>query len=107
MGLRLAAPRATLRLAFPVPDLRGPGARRSWAQRAVRPESLRLELSDLALRSELHAAPSAPPAPAHIEASFSDLHGELGAGVRDPGVQALGLHPLSELERTRASGLLL
>ncbi|XP_025070707.1 autophagy-related protein 2 homolog A [Alligator sinensis] len=62
---------------------------RAWAQRAVRPESLRLELSDLALRSELHAAPSAPPAPAHIGGSFSDLHGVLedGAGAEVPCVR--------------------
>ncbi|XP_038643501.1 autophagy-related protein 2 homolog A-like [Scyliorhinus canicula] len=73
-AVRLTAPRAHLRLQFPVPDLRPETERTPWFQKAVRKESLRLECTDLICRTELGAAGSGDPV--KYEATFSDLHGE-------------------------------
>uniref|UniRef100_A0A8C5FLW4 Autophagy related 2A n=1 Tax=Gadus morhua TaxID=8049 RepID=A0A8C5FLW4_GADMO len=86
----LSSPHAVLRLRFPVPDLRPPPERRPPTQKAVRQETLVLELSDLELRhqeapdlqgEQRAQPPGQPPAEAHcltqlLEASFSDLQGE-------------------------------
>lgn len=72
-SVRLSAPRAVLRLCFPVADLRPD--RDPWAGRGVRAEQLRLELSEPQFRSELSSGPG-PPAPTRLELSCSDLHGE-------------------------------
>ncbi|KAK0131055.1 Autophagy-related protein 2 A [Merluccius polli] len=85
----LASPHAILRLRFPVPDLRPPPARRPITQKAVRQETLVLELSELELRHQ--EAPdlqgeqrSQPPGQSRaeapcltqlLEASFTDLQG--------------------------------
>ncbi|XP_062331921.1 autophagy-related protein 2 homolog A isoform X1 [Osmerus eperlanus] len=90
-SLSVLSPHAVLRLRFPVPDLRPPSLRRPPSQRAVRLETLVLELCNLELKhregpdlqaeppSSLHhpptgAAPSSPLTQL-LEASFSDLHG--------------------------------
>ncbi|XP_062051867.1 autophagy-related protein 2 homolog A isoform X3 [Lepus europaeus] len=78
---RLAAPRATLRLRFPIADLRP--ERDPWAGRAVRAEQLRLELSEPQFRSELSSGPG-PPAPTHLELTCSDLHGVYEDGEKPP-----------------------
>lgn len=70
---RLSAPRATLRLHFPIADLRP--ERDPWSGRAVRPEQLRLELAEPQFRSELSSGPG-PPEPTRLELTCSDLHGE-------------------------------
>lgn len=70
---RLSAPRATLRLHFPIPDLRP--ERDPWAGQAVRAERLRLELSEPQFRSELNSGPG-PPAPTRLELTCSDLQGK-------------------------------
>ncbi|XP_027712054.1 autophagy-related protein 2 homolog A isoform X1 [Vombatus ursinus] len=71
-ALRVVAPHATLRLRFPIPDLRP--ERDPWAGHAVRQELLRLELTDLEFQSELSHGPS-PQAPTRLELTCSDLHG--------------------------------
>lgn len=75
---RLSAPRATLRLRFPVPDLRP--ERDPWAGQAVRAEQLRLELSEPQFRSELNSGPG-PPAPTRLELTCSDLQGKSVQGT--------------------------
>ncbi|KAL2088636.1 hypothetical protein ACEWY4_015535 [Coilia grayii] len=100
-SLSLLSPHAVLKLRFPIPDLRPPEERRSLTQRAVRSETLKLEVSQLEIRTE--SGPSNPPADTHrrthththadthtlpnanaqtdlnlstlFEATFSDLHG--------------------------------
>ncbi|XP_053224319.1 autophagy-related protein 2 homolog A isoform X2 [Podarcis raffonei] len=69
-SVRLAAPKATLRLQFPIPDLRPWPERRPWAQKAVRQESLRLDLAGVELQVELGLAGIT-----QLELAFSDLHG--------------------------------
>lgn len=71
--MQLSAPRATLRLHFPIADLRP--ERDPWAGQAVRAELLRLELSEPQFRSELSSGPG-PPGPTRLELTCSDLHGE-------------------------------
>ncbi|XP_047374675.1 autophagy-related protein 2 homolog A isoform X4 [Sciurus carolinensis] len=78
---RLSAPRATLRLRFPIADLRP--ERDPWAGRAVRAEQLRLELSEPQFRSELSSGPG-PPAPTRLELTCSDLHGIYEDGEKPP-----------------------
>ncbi|CAB1337518.1 unnamed protein product [Coregonus sp. 'balchen'] len=84
-SLSLLSPHAVLKLRFPIPDLRPLPLRRPPSQRAVRQETLVLELCDLDIRSQegpdLQPDPNAPPGPPHgpltqlLEASFSDMHG--------------------------------
>ncbi|XP_058382466.1 autophagy-related protein 2 homolog A isoform X1 [Diceros bicornis minor] len=81
MVVRLSAPRATLRLRFPIADLRP--ERDPWAGRAVRAEQLRLELSEPQFRSELSSGPG-PPAPTRLELTCSDLHGTYEDGEKTP-----------------------
>lgn len=69
----LSAPQATLRLRFPIPDLRP--ERDPWAGQAVRAEQLRLELSEPQFHSELNSGPG-PPAPTRLELTCSDLQGK-------------------------------
>ncbi|XP_048370192.1 autophagy-related protein 2 homolog A [Sphaerodactylus townsendi] len=69
-SVKLAAPKTTLRVQFPIPDLRAWPERRPWAEKAVRKESLRLDLADLELHTELGPAGST-----HLEATFSNVHG--------------------------------
>lgn len=79
--VRLSAPQATLRLLFPIADLRP--ERDPWAGRAVRAEQLRLELSEPQFRSELSSGPG-PPAPTRLELTCSDLHGTFEDGEKPP-----------------------
>ncbi|XP_027628218.1 autophagy-related protein 2 homolog A isoform X1 [Tupaia chinensis] len=78
---RLTAPQATLRLRFPIADLRP--ERDPWAGRAGRAEQLRLELSEPQFRSELSSGPG-PPAPTRLELTCSDLHGVYEDGEKPP-----------------------
>ncbi|XP_006901527.1 PREDICTED: autophagy-related protein 2 homolog A [Elephantulus edwardii] len=77
----LSAPRATLRLYFPIADLRP--ERDPWAGRAVRAEKLRLELSEPQFWSELSSGPG-PPTSTRLELSCSDLHGTYEDGEKAP-----------------------
>ncbi|XP_071783211.2 autophagy-related protein 2 homolog A [Centroberyx gerrardi] len=81
----LLSPHAVLKLRFPIPDLRPLPKRRPPTQRAVRRETLVLELTELEvkhqeapdLQSE-QAAPGQPSGPCLtqlLEASFTDMHG--------------------------------
>ncbi|XP_054846840.1 autophagy-related protein 2 homolog A [Eublepharis macularius] len=70
MSVQVAAPKATLRVQFPIPDLRAWPERRPWAEKAVRKENLRLDLADLELSTKLGPAGST-----QLEATFSNLHG--------------------------------
>lgn len=80
------SPHAVLRLRFPIPDLRPLPKRRPPTQRAVRQETLVLELTELELKHKEapdlqgeQATPGQPWAPCLtqlLEASFTDLHGE-------------------------------
>uniref|UniRef100_A0A674CIT4 Autophagy related 2A n=1 Tax=Salmo trutta TaxID=8032 RepID=A0A674CIT4_SALTR len=84
-SLSLLSPHAILKLRFPIPDLRPLPFRRPPSQRAVRQETLVLELCDLDICSQegldLQPDHHAPPGPSHssltqlLEASFSDMHG--------------------------------
>ncbi|XP_057634156.1 autophagy-related protein 2 homolog A isoform X1 [Chionomys nivalis] len=78
---RLSAPRATLRLRFPIPDLRP--ERDPWAGQSVRAEQLRLELSEPQFCSELNSGPG-PPAPTRLELTCSDLQGIYEDGEKPP-----------------------
>ncbi|XP_013861327.1 autophagy-related protein 2 homolog A [Austrofundulus limnaeus] len=81
----LLSPNATLRLRFPIPDLRPPPKRRPPTQRAVREETLVLELMELELKHQEapdlqseQAGPGKPWTPCLtqlLEATFTDLHG--------------------------------
>ncbi|XP_078061478.1 autophagy-related protein 2 homolog A-like [Mustelus asterias] len=84
--VRVTAPRAHLRLQFPVPDLRPKAERTPWFQKAVRRESLRLECTELTCRTELGAQGRSNPV--KYEASFSDLHGVYEDGV-NPAVSCI------------------
>ncbi|XP_016063918.1 PREDICTED: autophagy-related protein 2 homolog A [Miniopterus natalensis] len=79
--VQLSAPRATLRLHFPIADLRP--ERDPWAGQAVRAEQLRLELSEPQFRSELSSGPG-PPAPTRLELTCSDLHATYEDGEKPP-----------------------
>uniref|UniRef100_A0A8C5EBN1 Autophagy related 2A n=1 Tax=Gouania willdenowi TaxID=441366 RepID=A0A8C5EBN1_GOUWI len=80
----LLSPHAVLRLRFPIPDLRPLPLRRPPSERAVREETLVLELSELELKhqeapdlqSEQSETrfPWAPCLTQLLEASFTDLH---------------------------------
>ncbi|XP_023374263.1 autophagy-related protein 2 homolog A isoform X1 [Otolemur garnettii] len=78
---RLSAPRATLRLRFPIADLRP--ERDPWAGQAVRSEQLRLELSEPQFRSELSSGPGSL-SPTRLELTCSDLHGIYEDGEKPP-----------------------
>uniref|UniRef100_A0A671XK62 Autophagy related 2A n=1 Tax=Sparus aurata TaxID=8175 RepID=A0A671XK62_SPAAU len=81
----LLSPHAVLKLRFPIPDLRPLPKRRPPTQRAVRQETLVLELMELELKHQEapdlqseQTAPGQPWAPCLtqlLEASFTDLHG--------------------------------
>uniref|UniRef100_A0A672GI32 Autophagy related 2A n=1 Tax=Salarias fasciatus TaxID=181472 RepID=A0A672GI32_SALFA len=83
----LLSPHAVLKLRFPIPDLRPLPLRRPPTRRAVRQETLVLELTELELKHQEApdlqsqsepAVPGQPPAPCLtqlLEASFTDLHG--------------------------------
>ena len=81
----LLSPHAILKLRFPIPDLRPLPKRRPPTQRAVRQETLVLELMELELKHQEapdlqseQTAPGQPWAPCLtqlLEASFTDLHG--------------------------------
>ncbi|XP_006861146.1 PREDICTED: autophagy-related protein 2 homolog A [Chrysochloris asiatica] len=77
----LSAPKATLRLRFPIADLRP--QRDPWAGQAVRAEQLRLELSEPQFRTELSSGPG-PPVPIRLELTCSDLHGTYEDGEKPP-----------------------
>uniref|UniRef100_A0AAQ6A3D2 Autophagy related 2A n=1 Tax=Amphiprion ocellaris TaxID=80972 RepID=A0AAQ6A3D2_AMPOC len=82
----LLSPHAILKLRFPIPDLRPLPKRRPPTQRAVRQETLVLELTELELKHQEapdlqseQPAPGQPWAPCLtqlLEASFTDLHGQ-------------------------------
>ncbi|XP_030620868.1 autophagy-related protein 2 homolog A [Chanos chanos] len=81
-SLTLLSPHAVLKLRFPIPDLRPVDLRRPPSQRAVRTETLSLEMSNLELRTQQgpdiqNESPGTPAANLTklFEASFSDLHG--------------------------------
>lgn len=76
-SVQLTAPKATLRLQFPIPDLRPWPERQSWEEKAVRKESLRLELADAELRLDLGHMGST-----QLETTFSDLHGTYEDGEK-------------------------
>ncbi|KAJ8405135.1 hypothetical protein AAFF_G00321260 [Aldrovandia affinis] len=78
--LTVLSPHAVLKVRFPIPDLRPPPQRRPPGQRAVRNETLSLELSHLELRTQQGPDPQLEGAgDAHMtqlfEARFSDLQG--------------------------------
>lgn len=82
----LLSPHVVLVLRFPIPDLRPLPKRRPPTQRAVRPETLVLELTELELKHQeapdlqieqnTPGQPWAPCLTQLLEASFTDLHGE-------------------------------
>ncbi|KAM6435330.1 autophagy-related protein 2 homolog A isoform 1-T1 [Liasis olivaceus] len=69
-SVQLGAPKASLHLQFPIPDLRAWPERRPWAEKAVRKESLRLDLASVELRVDLE-----PTGPTQLEVTLVDLHG--------------------------------
>ncbi|XP_016894777.1 autophagy-related protein 2 homolog A [Cynoglossus semilaevis] len=81
----LLSPHAVLKLRFPVPDLRPLSVRRPPAQRAVRNETLVLELTELELKHQgapdllggqaTQGQPMTPCLTQLLEASFTDLQG--------------------------------
>ncbi|KAK5601806.1 hypothetical protein CRENBAI_020163, partial [Crenichthys baileyi] len=81
----LLSPNAILRLRFPIPDLRPLPLRRPPSQRAVREETLVLELTELELKHQeapdlkseclTPGQPWGPCLTQLLEASFTDMHG--------------------------------
>lgn len=81
----LLSPHAVLRLRFPIPDLRPLPKRRPPTKRAVRQETLVLEMTEFELKHQEapdlqseQTTPGQPWAPCLtqlLEASFTDLHG--------------------------------
>ncbi|XP_060538512.1 autophagy-related protein 2 homolog A [Pantherophis guttatus] len=69
-NMQLVAPKASLLLQFPIPDLRAWAERRAWAEKAVRRERLRLDLAGVELRTDLE-----PTGPTKLEITLTDLHG--------------------------------
>uniref|UniRef100_A0A670ZLI9 Autophagy related 2A n=1 Tax=Pseudonaja textilis TaxID=8673 RepID=A0A670ZLI9_PSETE len=69
-NVQLVAPRASLLLQFPIPDLRPWTERRAWAEKAVRREHLRLDLAGVEVRTDLE-----PTGPTRLEVTLTDLHG--------------------------------
>ncbi|XP_028916332.1 autophagy-related protein 2 homolog A isoform X3 [Ornithorhynchus anatinus] len=84
-AVRVAAPKATVRLRFPIPDLRA--ERAPWRGGAVRGERLLLLLSEPEFRTELSHGPG-PPHPTCLELTCSDLHGTYEDGEK-PAVPCL------------------
>uniref|UniRef100_A0A8C6L4B2 Autophagy related 2A n=1 Tax=Nothobranchius furzeri TaxID=105023 RepID=A0A8C6L4B2_NOTFU len=86
----LRSPNAVVRLRFPIPDLRPLPKRRPPTQKAVREETLVLELMELELKHQEapdlqneRAAPGQPWGPCLtqlLEASFTDMHGGSNLG---------------------------
>ncbi|KAM6923372.1 autophagy-related protein 2 homolog A [Xenentodon cancila] len=81
----LLSPHAVIRLRFPIPDLRPLPIRRSPTYRAVREETLVLEVMELELKHQeapdlqsnqaAQGQPGSPCLTQLLEASFTDLHG--------------------------------
>ncbi|XP_029142482.1 autophagy-related protein 2 homolog A, partial [Protobothrops mucrosquamatus] len=69
-NVQLVAPKGSLLLQFPVPDLRVWAERRAWAEKAVRRERLRLDLAGVELHTDLE-----PTGPVQLEVTLTDLHG--------------------------------
>ncbi|XP_026541578.1 autophagy-related protein 2 homolog A isoform X1 [Notechis scutatus] len=69
-NVQLVAPKASLLLQFPIPDLRPWTERRAWAEKAVRREHFRLDLAGVELRTDLE-----PTGPTKLEVTLTDLHG--------------------------------
>ncbi|XP_048883412.1 autophagy-related protein 2 homolog A isoform X3 [Brienomyrus brachyistius] len=75
-SLTVLSPHAVLKVRFPIPDLRPVGEHRPPGQRAVRAETLSLELSHLELRTHLGPESMGGARMSHLlEVGFSDLHG--------------------------------
>lgn len=70
-NVQMVAPKGSLLLQFPVPDLRVWAERRAWAEKAVRMERLRLDLAGVELRTDLE-----PTGPTQLELTLTDLHGK-------------------------------
>ncbi|XP_051900923.1 LOW QUALITY PROTEIN: autophagy-related protein 2 homolog A-like [Pristis pectinata] len=90
-AVRITAPKAHLRLQFPVPDLRPEAERRPWFQKAVRKESLRLECKDLTFKTDFGASVE----PFKYELSFSDLHGIYEDGLK-PGISCIRVNKATD-----------
>ncbi|KAJ8246974.1 hypothetical protein GJAV_G00257360 [Gymnothorax javanicus] len=79
-SLTVVSPHVVLKLRFPIPDLRPPPQCRPLGQRAVRDETLTLEVFQMELRSQ-HGPEPQPEGAGDanmtqlFEACFSDLHG--------------------------------
>lgn len=81
----LLSPHAVLRLRFPIPDLRPQSKRRPPTQKAVRQETLVLEMTELEVKHQeapdlqgeqtVPGQPWTPCLTQLLEASFTDLHG--------------------------------
>uniref|UniRef100_A0A7N6AWN5 Autophagy related 2A n=1 Tax=Anabas testudineus TaxID=64144 RepID=A0A7N6AWN5_ANATE len=94
----LLSPHAVLRLRFPIPDLRPLPKRRPPTQRAVRQETLVLELTELELKHQeapdlqvdqtTAGQPGAPCLTQLLEASFTDLISVLVRGTEAQGPAA-------------------
>ncbi|KAL7978365.1 hypothetical protein Chor_014904 [Crotalus horridus] len=68
-NVQLVAPKGSLLLQFPIPDLRVWAERRAWAEKAVRRERLRLDLAGVELHTDLE-----PTGPVQLEVTLTDLH---------------------------------
>ncbi|XP_044125665.1 autophagy-related protein 2 homolog A [Bufo gargarizans] len=94
--IHVMASKAHIHLQFPVPDLRPPAERRSWAQKAVRKESLEMEVADLEISTQRKTGVEEP---SKIEITFGDLHGVFSDGnkLRVPCLKvSKGLDPLAK-----------
>uniref|UniRef100_H3BF07 Autophagy related 2A n=1 Tax=Latimeria chalumnae TaxID=7897 RepID=H3BF07_LATCH len=72
--LQLVAPKAYLKVQFPIPDLRPDPECRLWTEKSVRKECLNFEFSDLDFKTKFSVA-AARTEPAKFEATFTELHG--------------------------------
>nr|XP_014354197.1 PREDICTED: autophagy-related protein 2 homolog A [Latimeria chalumnae] len=98
--LQLVAPKAYLKVQFPIPDLRPDPECRLWTEKSVRKECLNFEFSDLDFKTKFSVA-AARTEPAKFEATFTELHGVYEDGER-PGVPCIRVNKVPDLQASGA-----
>ncbi|XP_069500847.1 autophagy-related protein 2 homolog A [Ambystoma mexicanum] len=82
MMVKIEAPKAHLRILFPIPDLRPEPERRPWAEKAIRKECLILEFSDVDFQTSSSSTAAVRTDPTKLEFTFSDVHGVYDDGEK-------------------------
>lgn len=80
--IKIEAPKAHLRILFPIPDLRPEVACRPWPERAIRKECLTLEFSDVDFQTNFRSTTDVQTKPTKLEFTFTDVHGVYDDGEK-------------------------